>query len=38
MLGAVIDGEDHNPVMIDGAGGDEMGIRNDQLTSAGNPA
>ena len=38
VLCAVVDSEDHDVSFIDGIGGDEGGIRNDQLTGARNPA
>jgi hypothetical protein len=38
LLCAVVDGEDHDAVVIDGVGRDEGRIRNEQLTSARNSA
>ena len=37
-LCTVVDGEDHDAVLIDGVGCDKGRIRNDQLTSSGNLA
>ena len=38
LLRTVVEGEDHDAVMIDGVGCDKGRIRNDQLTSTRNPA
>jgi hypothetical protein len=36
-LCAVVDGQDHDSILLDGIRGDKGCIRNDQLTGAGNP-
>jgi len=38
LLCAMVDGEDYDPVMVNGVGCDKGRIRNHQLTSTRNPA